>query len=770
MKMVSKTQMCKVLTVICFVTVVLYMISYLNHFYTDGRLDFSLTSYTSAAETNPYMESSREAYFTDDTIVEQELPAISDDVDAIRILFRIKRKNKAGEITLRIQNAETMQIFLERIIPYNQVENKEYLDLPIDELSSEQRKAPLKLIITAHGDPKAKLAVSTTVGDGIKGCSLTIDSQPHTGDLYIQYGRKGLSSFARSLCVLAMLILFCIAYCLVFRGRQSKGSGRAGTAVCFIALYLLYVMRTPGDSFTSYLWAEDGQMLMTDAIAAGLKSITLKGNGAYWVIPKLIGVVCYWISLPFQSITHLATFQGLVTKLVGAASIGWFLSDRFSWVLKDLFQRFLVCAGIIFLMPAALDVYTCDTSIQFLLNFTVFLVGLDLLVNKKIRAMSWPVTGFLLIQTLSSAAAPVTAAVAGCGFLRWIFDGYRKKQLKLHLVLIEIAKVGIIGAAAILQILTAFSGSRVSGSLQLWDRIIACLKVYPFFPYYQSMQNWGMFVFCIVCWIAILFLAKFPVRLGIYCFSYSWLFLCMCSMTNTAEDILVNFKVVVSDKILERYILLSSMVMIFMLLIALIRIQEKRIRWMTAAVVMTVCVPIAAQAFQVRIWGEEYITGYDQNICSYDKVGSDRLWISIGPTPNWHLVIPSTITEKISEEEARGELYWIGKQAAADHVVIDTSGVAIPVNGSLTDQNGEPFEQIFLKLGDGIYLGAMLCEEEDRILEGTSEAMAGKSGEFNICVPLASFPEGEGQLEFIGKKADGTCCRKVFEFNTSLTQ
>ena len=72
--------------------------------------------------------------------------------------------------------------------------------------------------------------------------------------------------------------------------------------IYFLILYALLVFRAPSDFFQPYLWAEDGTVLIQGSIYNGIQSVFQVGNGAYWVIPKLIALLCYWSVKPFNSI------------------------------------------------------------------------------------------------------------------------------------------------------------------------------------------------------------------------------------------------------------------------------------------------------------------------------------------------------------------------------------------------------------------------------------------------------------------------------------
>ena len=143
----------------------------------------------------------------------------------------------------------------------------------------------------------------------------------------------------------------------------------------FVALFLLLAFRSPMDLITPYLWAEDGTVLIRESVYEGLSIIAKQGNGAYWVIQRIFGLVCYWLVKPFESIEALPYIMQVLSKSLNVLSVMYFMSDRFSWLVSEKKYRFGICAGIILLMSQyANDTLTCDTSLPFGLFFGVFLI------------------------------------------------------------------------------------------------------------------------------------------------------------------------------------------------------------------------------------------------------------------------------------------------------------------------------------------------------------------------------------------------------------
>ena len=729
-----------IVTLLSVIVIILFLIQYYTHFQQQNN-----TGYSIKLQTNRHLMENEKKEIDDDTMIVQELPEIPDGIDCIRVRLSAAKGEKKGNIILQIQERKSGMVLVENIYPVKEIKRKSYVNISIDSLSSEKLKEELNLVITAGEDERTPVSVFRTTGDGIEGCSLTSGAQLLDGDLVIQYAAKTDPDYYGSACVLGVFAAISIVLIIVYRKKTQK---KGCAIVCFLVLYMLLVLRTIGDSFTSYLWAEDGALLITDAIYTGAKSVVAPGNGAYWIIPKLIGLICYWMTIPFRSVRYLPLLQGLITKLIAAAGIGWFMSDRFNWVVKKRIYRFLICEGVVILMPPAADVLTCDTSLPFILNFTVFLIGLDLLGKKEVTVPTIMETVFLAAQALSTAAAPFAAAVAGCAWIRWLYDGIRKKKMNFCSVTVETLKFGVISSAAIIQIMTAYSGNRVGGSIQLFNRIKECIKVFPFFPFYQSLGSRRVMIICIICWVLILVWSKISFRIIAYCFLYSYCFLFYCSMTNPAENLVDILKISHKTNAV-RYVILSAMIMSFLLLNVILCISKTVTGIIISAIMLCTMFPVIAGMYQVNVEGAELAAIYDQNSDNYCINSNDNLMIPIGPICTWKAMIPVNIEGRLTDSGVEGEVYRIDGQHPDQLIHIAPESSTVTIYGYLKDESGEPFDNVFLKVGEHSYL-AGLVGNDDGIL--SADRTIEQRYSFVFYGGRDLFQDGITQLEVIGKK------------------
>ena len=198
----------------------------------------------------------------------------------------------------------------------------------------------------------------------------------------------------------------------------------------FLILFGLLVYRTPDDFFQPYLWAEDGSVLIQGSIYNGISGLFVPDIGTYWVIQKLLALLCYWLGLPTHSIAGLPYLMQIFSKILGTLSVMYFISDKFQWLVPKKIYRFGICAAIILLMPQhSYDVLTCETSLPFELFFAAFLIGLDLLCSGKYEMPSWGQAFFLAVLSLSTASALCIAAIVAAAFFQWIlFTGIVLKK------------------------------------------------------------------------------------------------------------------------------------------------------------------------------------------------------------------------------------------------------------------------------------------------------------------------------------------------------
>lgn len=485
---------------------------------------------------------------------------------------------------------------------------------------------------------------------------------------------------------------------------------KAYTALCFIVLFLLYSCRVWPDNFTSYLWCEDGIEMISDAIFKGASSVFDASYGSCWVIPRFISFVCYRICLLFGDITHLPQLQALVTKMLAAGCLMYFMSDRFEWLAKERAWRFVICAMVVLAIPgSAYDALACDTSVPFVLNFTVFLIGLDTLLGPVRRPVSIGETVFLTIQAVSTAAAPFCGAVAVFACLRWLFVKPEKDR-SVRSVVTGIVCTLVVSGATLFQLLTTLMSSREVSELLLGRRLLVCTQDFVFFPYLTSYENVLLWILGLAGWVIIVLLAKLSWKLIAYCAAYGYAFLFYCSMTGEPDQITE----VIETGIGARYYMMNYMIAFLLLGVCInLLFASDRVRKLDGAVLLLVVLVIAYPTYLIDMPNVESAFSYDYCSELFDTEGDSILIIPIAPDAHFRMVIPFKLAKyEPSGCEAQGAVETVNGQPVNDTIYFVNGQSDVLITGHACDKNGEPFEYVFFDWGEGQWVCPVTAEDD----------------------------------------------------------
>lgn len=520
--------------------------------------------------------------------------------------------------------------------------------------------------------------------------------------------------------------------------------------LCFVILFALLAFRTPEDLFTPYLYSEDGGVLIQGSIYNGIRGIVKPGNGTYWVIQKALALLCYWVILPTRSIAALPYIMQVLTKILGTLSVMYFISDRFQWLVSKRTYRFWICVGIILLMPQhADDVLVCDTSLPFQLFFVAFLIGLDLLCSGKYDTPNWGQTVFFMLLAVSTASALCLAAIVAASFLQWIVVQVEHGTLKKRAVGIEIFKLCMICGAVWIQVRLVLSSDRVSGSLDLTNRMILSLKSFVFFSYWNKFQTWRAFFVGLIIWAFIGCIIKLPWKTVLYCGGFSYLFMLYCSMVTSAEEFY--------QTMYGRYVFTCYEIAALMIGLAVVKFlgsgqpSKKNIGY----VVLCATAIISLRTYNVPVTASECGEIYTTYCGLYEANGQDQMRLPIAPFKPLAFVVPVEISSKqmIDDLEFGVEYLdgiWVFNEAFGQlkpNTIWNEHELSGYIRSSTKNQT---FRRLFIKSGASYTAAREITEraffhEEPWMHNG-----------YSFCAPLFHFSEGTTRLEIVGEADDGT--------------
>lgn len=530
--------------------------------------------------------------------------------------------------------------------------------------------------------------------------------------------------------------------------------------IYFLVLYALLVFRAPNDFFQPYLWAEDGTVLIQQAIQQGVSSIFTVNNGTYWVMQKLLALLCYWIVRPFDSIVILPYLMQIIAKIFIVLSVMYFISDKFEWVVLKKYHRFCICAGIVLFMPqSASDTLTCETSLPFPLFFVVYLIGLELLCNSEIKLPSWRQIIFMSLLALSSADALCIGAVAGVVIVRYFVYGSKHKIEKVQWGS-GFLKLALVLSTVFLQTQSLLSAGRVNQQLEIAKRIVLNTKSFMFFPYWNQFHSWGAFLIGGLIWVLIWKKSKISCFTLIYSAGFSYLAMLYNCMAENVEDVYFG-------NMTSRYVFICSEIAAFMLGVAISKLIEKvdRKSLILAYVCLTCAIVTCLRTYNVSVIGEKYADCYKSASVVFDDVGTDDVIIPIGPWEPWNLKIPASISDNKMKDDLIIGIETIDQKRIGDiEFGILTSTDNWKISGWIkSSKDNEILRNLFIKKGK-IYIAVETLEVRD---DFQGQNLRHNGYEFNITREYDLIKEGENTLEFVGQTNDGTwhCGKLLVEIN-----
>lgn len=546
-----------------------------------------------------------------------------------------------------------------------------------------------------------------------------------------------------------------------FRGFTSKiKQSFSENTIFFLVLFVLLALRAPKDLFTPYLWAEDGAVIIQGAIYDGVKAIFTPGNGAYWVIQKALGVLCYWAVLPTNSIAALPYLLQIVSKMLTVFSIMYFMSDRFQWLVPKKIYRFAICIGIVLLIPQhASDLVTCDTSLPFALFFTAFLISLDLLCSGKYEMLSRWQTVFFVLLSLSIASAPCIAAIAITVFAQWLFMQIKSKTVDRKQIFWAVLKLLAVLLAVLIQTQQVLSSGRVNADLDMLNRILLNTKSFIFFPYWNQLHSWTAFFIGLACWLNLCYFAKLPWKVPVYCGAFSFLYMLYCSMVGSPEEFY-------SGLMTGRFVVTSFEISALMIGLAITRLWDSRrkINRNIGYVLLAGIMVLSLKTYNIEVIGSASAESYKMHNGVFAVNGSDHAFISIGPWHPWIMRIPADISTKPMEDDLE-----IGIEVI-DGIFVHNENFAHIRSDSYHSASGwvrtstpnQTLQKLFVKLGNQ-YVAAEKITIRDNF---QNNALTHNGWEFYLHPDY--FTDGSTTLEIVGETADGKWHRGFISFSTTL--
>lgn len=539
--------------------------------------------------------------------------------------------------------------------------------------------------------------------------------------------------------------------------------------VSFLLLFLLYVLRSPDDFFQPYLWAEDGGLILQNAVYIHEGNILDSFNGTLWVLQRGIGYFSCWVVVLLQCFPAAPYVMGTISKLIAVSGIYYFTDKGFEWLVKMRLWRWLIGILVVLTIPVnAYDLVTCDTSLPFVLIFPMFLIGMRLLCQEKVVMLDWRETIFLCVFALSSAAAPFVAAFLLPAFLRWTIVTFKKGGVFRSRIFVEAIKVLLVMAAVLLQIYTILTSERTSNvELAIAERIGSTLKAFVFYPYWQVFQEWSYFAIGLISFMLILYWAGIPRRVVGYSMVFSFLFMLYCSMSYDKPEYFFDGPEVF---MMGRFVYVNTAIATLLLGLVIHSFFKKDGIMRIGSIMMGVSILLlSAYTYHIPVYGAERIVAFETNSVFFDGKSENHINIPVGPTGFWFMYMPVSFPpeEKMSTDLVV-HLAYVNRQNNKDMdiwaYIIQTADCSF-----VAETKGDAkVDDLILIERDGSYRSfkSTSISEQDAIdLTVKRKNMEDKPLHFTFEMDQDDFPGGETAVAFIARTTDGKFHKGYFDLN-----
>lgn len=202
----------------------------------------------------------------------------------------------------------------------------------------------------------------------------------------------------------------------------------------WLLFVLLYVSFSTEVLWRPFIFAED-TLFLNNALTDGVKSLFYR-HAEYWeMISRLTANIAIFLGRGANSYLVTTFVMKAVAIAIFSYYILYFAIADFSWLVKERWQRFLISFIVLVWFGNFFNSYYNITNIHWTGEFFVFLVGLNLVINRKFPGV------LCVIMCLLTCMQSPEACILTVPFAIYIFDRIREKKICFTEMLVYILVV-----------------------------------------------------------------------------------------------------------------------------------------------------------------------------------------------------------------------------------------------------------------------------------------------------------------------------------------
>lgn len=535
--------------------------------------------------------------------------------------------------------------------------------------------------------------------------------------------------------------------------KNKRIKANAFFAICFFAVFTILALRCTNILFSSYLWAEDGPVFLSEGLRTPWKSMISPYAGYLHLIPR----ICTALSILFSrlagfGIQIVPQLMQLSALLIGTFCITYICSERYVWIMEKQLYRMLTaivlaaCAG-----SQCTEIWYNITNLQWWCGLLIFWICMDC-VYKKAFPDSYFVMCILILIGLSTPLGGITVLVFG-GLL--IYQLVIQEKIRNT----DILRFLLILFPSILQgLLSVIEGRTQNSSIErallyslqtLSGTVPSILYTKLFQKAYISgeVQN-RIYMICIgiLIWgiLSVIFIWNKRGMLMGYILFYCELCLFLAFFTNDESEAIFWAQAG------GRYLALPQWGFLVAVCIALHDLIQRAV-WSVSGVVITALVVACGLGFSLKI-SCDYEGIYSSASFLYQPDGKQVCQIWISPGCPWEVSMPfdlafmeERITDKVIFSDNSVNGMTVSEGLEEDVIMGNT---VVDISGWIVDEGCESDPAaVLLRCGNSYFAAAI--EDSDDVDLAFGNKKRYQRSRYRIIVPVEILSETGYEYEII---------------------
>lgn len=151
----------------------------------------------------------------------------------------------------------------------------------------------------------------------------------------------------------------------------------------WLLFLIIYISFSTEVLFRPFVFAED-TLFLNDALVYGYKSLLFRHAGYLEIFSRIIGNISIVAGGVFNNYLVSTFCMKIVAIFVVTYYVIYFGIEDFAWLVKEKFLRYIICFIILVCFGNFFNCFYNITYIHWIGEFFIFLVGLNLVFNKKL--------------------------------------------------------------------------------------------------------------------------------------------------------------------------------------------------------------------------------------------------------------------------------------------------------------------------------------------------------------------------------------------------